>query len=152
MGIKDIKIEEEVDFEIQNLSLSKYELEDGTILRICEIPNKIFRAQNPDDSTKPSYIIAWQTNISAIVKPNLKGVPSKEKFDPKTDKLMEIEFIPLKEPINYFWLGDGTIIKSRIIVNSIKRAEKRNQYGEPIYWSIKNNNINIIDKSMQTKE
>ncbi|UJG41512.1 MAG: hypothetical protein K9W45_03375 [Candidatus Heimdallarchaeum aukensis] len=131
--IINIRIEEDLDFEIQQLNFSRYEVEDGTILRILNIPTKIFRLADYDKQGFPEYLVQHKNIVSALVPQELRGEASHEIFNLKKDRVDIIEFIPLEEPFNEFKLGDGTLLRIRLIVNQVFKSEKRNYLGEPIY-------------------
>lgn len=139
--LPQIPIEEEMDFNIFKLKFNIYELNDGSHLRLCEIPVKIFRTSkniNPNINIPvPDYLIMWNTILSALVPPDLKSTPSPELFDPKKDKMNPIDFIPLSEPFNFFDLSNGTRLKVRVLVERVFKAEKYNNLGEPVYWVTK---------------
>ncbi|MHA1401856.1 MAG: hypothetical protein ACTSQE_16015 [Candidatus Heimdallarchaeaceae archaeon] len=133
-----------MDFTIQSLSFCRYEVEDGTILRILNVPIKIFRLAEYDQQGFPEYIIQNQNIVSALVPQELRGEPSKEPFNPNKERMNLVDFVMLKEPINTFELADGTKLRTRLIVNHVYKADKRNGLGEPIY--VIKSNVSITKK------
>lgn len=130
----DVPIEEEVDFSIVKLQLNKYELDDGSILRVCDLPNKIYRIKPKTPQGIPEYLILWKPNTSALIRPEQRGPPSNSPFDPNIDPKSPIDFELLREPFNFYELSDGTRLKVRLVLERVFKAEKRNPWGEPIYW------------------
>ncbi len=151
---REISIEEDVDFKVQKFDYNKYELDDGTILRIAVIPIKIFRTSDYDNRGSPIYHVLSQTIVSAIVPQELRSEPSNNKLPPDLEKLEseDIEFRPIEEPRNEYILSDGTTIKFRCVVSNVIKYEYINQFGEPSYSINSTNTMAAISpKSIRKK-
>ncbi len=133
---RKLKLIEDMDFDIQKYSLNRYELDDGTILRVMHIPVKIFKSDKFDQRGTPIYIIQSQIIVSAIVPQELKGRPDPPLTQNEFNELdlEPIDFRILNEPWNEYNLADGTVVRLRVIINQISKSERKNQFGEPIYF------------------
>ncbi len=137
-----IKFEVEVVYDFLEFKWSIYELKDGTILRLVNIPNKIFRAVDRGPQGEPRYFLFGQNTVTAMCEK--KGEPNKSPFDPTRKDLTQIGFEEMEEPWNEFLLSDGTIIKQKTILTRVMKSEQNNSFGEPIYTVSSNNNIQVI--------
>lgn len=138
----DLNIEDDVEFEFFKFQWNRYELDDGTVLKICNIPVKILRLKERDPQGQPKYMVVSANKIlTAHVKLANRGPPSMEKFNPKTDIMNDIEFQHEREPWNEFQLSDGYKLRTKLIITKVKVSEKRNQFGEFIYYV--NSSLNV---------
>ncbi len=129
----ELKIEEELEFDFYKFNWNVYMLEDGAILKAIYLPTKIFKT-GVDSFNVPTYITAGIVTVTAIVDKELKGKPSQEPFDSKKHKSILVNFEPQDERWNLFSLSDGNLLKIKLIVSSIRKAEMYNTFGEPIYY------------------
>lgn len=148
----NFKIEEDVDLNIVELNFNKYNVEDGTILRVLDIPTKVLRLTECDAKGYPQYVFQGRYTVSALVPVKLRGKPSKEPFDQKKDATEQLDFISIIEPWNTFELADGTRLRTRLIIYDVFRSEKKNYLGEPIYVVKGNTSVNTkIPESLKKK-
>lgn len=131
MSKKTIRVEEDLDFDFEKFQWNKYQLNDGTLLRVIHMPQKVSRVREKNPMGEPNYIVFGNNIVSAIVQKELRDKPSNEVFDPS--KAKRIEAVPIEEPWNEILLADQTRIRFRIIVNQVVVSDQRNQFGEPIY-------------------
>jgi hypothetical protein len=131
---KKIDIEQDVEFEFEVFGWNRYELEDGTILKACHIPVKMLRTIQRDIQGFPIYLVLGRNIVTVHVPPTLHGVPSTEAvFDPTRELMGQVEIVTDREVWNIFKLVDGTILKTRLIVNKVLKSKSFNQFGEPVY-------------------
>ncbi len=140
----EFEITEDVEFEFINFNWNKHEVEDGTILKACHVPVKIFRTSRTDQHGYPVYLVLGKDFVTAHVPKELRQPPSSEPFDPENDQMEIIQFTVLREPWNSFELSDGTTLKIRLITNQVHVSEKRNAFGEPIYQITKTLSISAV--------
>ena len=140
---REIKIEEDVDFQVQKFNFNRYELEDGSKLRIAAVPVKIFRTEKVDQRGVPIYHVMSTNIVSAVVPSELRGPPGEiVKIDPKDT--VDVDFRVIEEPRNSYMLADSTIIRMKTTVNQILKSEHRNQFGEPSYFISSTNSISAV--------
>ena len=149
----NFEIEEDVDLNIVELNFNKYSVEDGTILRVLDIPTKVLRLTEFDAKGYPQYVFQGRYTVSALVPAKLRGKPSKEPFNQKKDVTEQLDFSSIVEPWNTFELADGTRLKTRLIIYDVFRSKKKNNFGEPIYVVNGNTSVNTkVPESLKKKQ
>jgi hypothetical protein len=135
--------ETELDFEVVKEPWNKYNLIDGSNLKMKYILLKVKRTI--PEKGKPSYAIKSQNIVEAYNVPeNLRGPPAKVALPPeelKSAKKQEIGFSTLFEEWGEYLVEDGTRIRAKLTMVEVFRTERTNPDGEPIY--IVNNGVTI---------
>jgi len=124
--------EKEVDFDVIKEDWSRYRIEDGTILRLRINVIKIIRGKM-GDLGYPEFGIHTRNLISALVKDDLKGEPSKEPLKIPQDIEKELKFKVIEEKLQEYITRDGYKISVKPVLLKVFRTKKFNQFGEPIY-------------------
>lgn len=124
----------ECDFTVISEDYSRYLLQDETILKLKIVVKKIFRSAEMTPEGIPIGLNFDSVNVvAAIVPPSLKGLPSKEVWDPRRDVGKEIKFETQEEKLQEYLTHDGFKIMVKPVVVKVLKYDKRNIYGEPIY-------------------
>ncbi|MHA1632120.1 MAG: hypothetical protein ACTSXC_04835 [Candidatus Freyarchaeota archaeon] len=126
MGFPVPKLVSELDYKIKTLEWSRYELKDGDIVKVINIPVKIFLTDQKSYEDLPVYGIFWHHIISVITPQEKRGKPSKEIPLKKLEKLphKDVEWKILEEPFSEFELiGEPIIIKAKTVVTRIQVVE-----------------------------
>ncbi len=127
--------EEEIDLDFQVLEedWSKYKVEGNVMIRFRTNVAKIFRSRGVGGTGYPTFAIAANNIVSAIVPDELKGEPSKEPVKLPEDLDKELDF----ESIDVKWqkyATEGFIITLKPNVTKIFKTKKYNDRREPIYY------------------
>lgn len=137
--------EVELDFEIVKEPWNKYNLVDGSNLKMKYILKKV-RRRIPEQG-KPSYGLKSQNLIEAYNVPkSLRGPPAKVPLPPsglKSAKKQEVGFTTLIEEWAEYLVEDGTRIRAKCSLIEVFRTEKTNPEGEPIYLANHSITLNI---------
>jgi len=130
---KLVKIDKDMDFDVIKFANNKYALDDGTILRISCIVGKVLKHSGKDEFGNPNYLVNTRNFVVAIIKPEFRGAPSSEGYDPIKDTFEHVDFMTINEPWNEYKLVDGRMLKVKLVLAQVVRYEKRNNMGEPVY-------------------
>ena len=123
-----------LDFDVVREPWNKYELQDGSILKIKVVLTKVIKRVVGQDLT---YDFETQNIIVTLVLDDLKGQP-----DTKSYSLQELQTAIVKDYIRYntiseewneYVTDDGTRIRIKATLTSVARTSKYNKNGEPIY-------------------
>jgi hypothetical protein len=127
--------EVELDFEVIKEPWNKYNLIDGSNLKIRFILLKVKRSIPPQG--KPSYNLKSRNDVVAYNVPeNLRGPPAKAPVSPeelKNVKKQEVGFSTIFEEWAEYLVEDATRIRAKVSLVEVFRAERTNDEGEPIY-------------------
>jgi hypothetical protein len=124
----------EADFVVVKEDYSRFLCKDGTIIKAKIVVKKIFF--HPEGY--PMSVALDAINVAvAVVPESLKRTPSKELYNPLTDKGKEISFDEQQVHIQEYITPDGFRVTVKPVVTKIMKYDKYNVYGEPIY------NVNI---------
>lgn len=123
----------DTDFTIVNEDWSRYLVEDGTLIKVRIVVNKILHSVDRSPIGYPNFSIASNNLVSALVPPRLKKEPSKERFDPRKDMGQEMKFEAIQENWQEYHTTEGFKISVKPVVTKIVRYMKYNVFGEPIY-------------------
>jgi hypothetical protein len=136
MEIKKIDdLGKELDFTIVSEEWNRYNLSDGSVLKIRPIVVKIFETEQKTPTGEPVFGFA-SLNVASVTVPDELKKPSKGEENIETP----VEFEPVKEIWNTFTLEERFNLKVKLVVSRVTRTSKVNQFGEPIYF-VKSNNI-----------
>jgi hypothetical protein len=137
--------EVELDFEVVKEPWNKYNLIDGTNLKMRFILLKVRRTM--PEKGKPNYSIKSNNVVEAYNVPlNLRGPPAKAVVPPeelKSAKKQEIGFSTLAEEWAEYLVEDGTRIRAKCSLVEVFRTERINPDGEPIYIANHSVTMNI---------
>lgn len=124
---------DEVDFEVIKDNWSRYQLRDGSLLRIRKPVVKILRTKVPDQFGRYNYVTPTMNLYDVIVPPNMKNAPSPDQQIGANDVLNEIEFDTINEDWSEYLLKNGTKIKIKPVLVKVTKTSKFNNFGDPIY-------------------
>lgn len=125
---------DEVDFEIIKDNWSRYQLRDGTLLRIRKPVIKILKTKIPDQFGRYNYLTPTMNIYDVIVPPNMKNIPSiPNQQVTAQDVLSEVDFDTINEDWSEYLLRNGTKIKVKPVVVKVTKTSKYNNFGDPIY-------------------
>jgi hypothetical protein len=127
----------EVDFSVAKEDWSRYQVGDGTLIRVRIVVRKITRSIELGPQGYPDFQLESMNAVSGIVPDHLKRAPSTEPWDPKRDLGEEMKFEPLEERWQEYHTTDGFKVLVKPVVMKVWRYLKYNPFGEPIY------NLNI---------
>jgi hypothetical protein len=133
MSVMDIKDLNDTDFTIVNEDWSRYLVEDGATIRLRIVVYKILRTSEKDQLGYPTFSIASNNVVGALVPPHMKKEPSQEPFDPKKDLGKEMKFETFQETWQEYHTTDGFKVLIKPVVTKIIKYLKYNSFGEPIY-------------------
>jgi len=134
----------EMDFSVIDEDYSRYQLGDGTLLKVKVVVKKIFRSPQTTPQGYPTGVGFDSENaVAAIVPQRLKREPSRERLDPTRDVGEEVKFAPEEERWQSYMARDGFKILVKPIVTKVIKYPKYNDYGEPIYSASIQTIINI---------
>jgi len=129
----------DLNFEIVQEAWNTYTLEDNAKLRARAIVSRFFSAPSPTDPPMESF--GGDTSVISVVLPSkdyeFYGEPdlsahSKNEID--SDEKTEVEFSNSSEEWNVYKIEDGTKIKVKLVIASIRRCKNlRDKDGIPIY-------------------
>src|SRR5689334_3392610 len=128
-----------VRFEIEKEVWNKYELSDSALLRVRVIMVKMLRKPNEKDSTKMDYNGEATTlvDIEPLEEFNLYGEPSNRVYLPQeiiSSNSIDVNYKTITEDWNNYRLEDGTKIKTKQVLVSVKRLlDKYDLHGIPVY-------------------
>ena len=120
-----------IDFNVISENWLKYQLGDGSILKVKSILQKVIRTDVGKYDTK---ITTMQ-----VIYPNLEllGDPSNVKINPKDlQKNMEVSDLRVENldvPHNEYLLDDNAKLKVFITVVNVGRTKYKDKDGEPVY-------------------
>jgi len=123
----------EVDFSIKAEDWSRYQVHDGTIIRVRVVVRKIIRTIDVGPQGYPDITLENINAVSAIVPDHLKKAPSTQPFDPKKDIGEEMKFEPMEEKWQEYHTTDGFKVLVKPSLMKVFRYLKYNVFGEPIY-------------------
>jgi hypothetical protein len=142
--------EVELDFEVIKEPWNKYNLTDGSNLKLRYVLTKVRRKMA--EKSKPSYALKSQNVVESYNVPiNLLGPPAKVPLSPdelKSAAKQEIGFTTLFEEWAEYLVEDGTRIRVKVSLLEVFRTEKTNPDGEPIY--IANHSMTLTVKPSKT--
>lgn len=125
----------EMDFEIIKEPWNKYQLEDGSLLRLKNPAIKTYKSKKVDQFGIPMYGFAGTALISATVPKELLGTPSADEKVESSDITNEVRFTTVCEDWCEYRLTDGAILRAKTVVTKVFKTKKFNKFGEPIYWA-----------------
>jgi hypothetical protein len=137
---------EYVDFEVEKENWNKYRLKDGAILKtkfvlINVLAEKGFKEKIKRAKTEKGIGIGFEFQSSNVIgveiPPNLMGEPTASHYSPQELEASvvedEIDFETVAESWNAYKLNDGIYMKVRNSPIRIRRTNKFDSRGVPIY-------------------
>lgn len=135
-----------IEFEVEKEVWNRYRLEDNTILKAKFVLINIFAEKDFEDKirkakTEKGAKVGFEfqsTNVvGVIVPPNLLGEPSNQHYSPQELEASvvkdEMDFETITESWNVYRLNGGIILKVRNSPIRIRRTNKFDSRGMPIY-------------------
>jgi hypothetical protein len=124
----------ETDFAVLEEDYSRYQVQDGTVLRVKIVVRKILRTPVITPQGYPAGVFIDSLNsVAAIVPQHLKREPTREPWNPATDVGKEMKFDPMEEKWQAYMTTEGYKVLVKPIVTKVIKYEKYNDYGEPVY-------------------
>ena len=133
-----------IDFDIVKEPWNKYEIQDGSVLKIRTILMKVERIL---ENKQFKFNMETQTLTVIHAGSDLKGKPN-----PKPVSNLEIQqaiekpnmrYNTIAQEFNEYALDDGTMIKIYTHVTNISRSTLKNKSGDPIYSVMSSNQVDI---------
>ena len=133
-----------LDFEIIKEPWNKYQISDGSALKIRTILKKVDRTMK---GNKPNFRIDVQPLTVIHANPELKGSPdtkphSQEEIE-RTIETDDMRYDTLSQEFNEYILDDGTKIKIYTNVTGIAKTRLYHANGDPIYKVFTSNQMEI---------
>ena len=131
-------------FEVLEEPWNEYMLSDGTKLRQKLVLTYVAKIAGAYDQLgRPIYQPAFNLAFSVVAPKELRGQPSIPPPDMRevaetASEVVEISRVVRDEPSRYRF-EDGTEASFKIVITTIKRSPKYDQFGMPIYmvdWSL----------------
>jgi len=125
----------ELGFEVIREPWNKYELPDGSTLKIKLVLTRVFRKVAKEEV---SYEFDTQ-NITCLsfVPKEAKGEPTERGYTSEelSSSIIEdnVKYITRLEEWNEYILEDGTKLKLKLTVSKVSKTNKFDKRGEPIY-------------------
>lgn len=126
----------ELDYDVIREPWNRYELEDGSHLKIRYILIGLTRKE--ESGGKGGYGIKGQNIVDLHRVPiSMKGPPADRQYNP--EELMpniindDVRYSTLNEEWNEYVAEDGAKIKVKITLVSVAKTNKFNMEGDPIY-------------------
>jgi hypothetical protein len=150
-GQPDFSASVPIDFRVGSELYSRYRLEDGSILLAKLVVTKFFSIADADPETQAKYYSSSSFILTSICPPELRGkptipLPDLTRLNPEESVPVGIK--PEQEPWNYYELGDGVSIFSRILVTGVRRTKLISGDGDPIYLIDSQTNGFRLDANM----
>lgn len=125
----------ELDFQVLREPWNKYHLKDGSYIKSRHVLQKVKKREATEQGEKDTYGFESKDLIVTYNAPeNLKGPPSKAPITPtELSKGEEVGFDIISEEWNEYVLEDGTVIRIKNTVVSVRRTDKTDRNGDPIY-------------------
>lgn len=142
--IKEVPLNE-IDFEVVKEDFTRYQLVDGTLLKIKICVIKILESIDRGIGDYPTFALCTSNVLNALVPERLKAQPS---TPPSTeDKVDEINFATTEEAWQEYKTVDGFLVRVRPVVTKVFKHGKYNVLGEPVYSTP---NIQLIQDARRT--
>lgn len=131
-----------IDFDVLKEPWIKFEISDGSILKVRTILKKVERVTKEG---KLGFNIDAQTITIIHAEPSLKGPPSKKSYSKeeiqKAINKDDMRYNTLVQEFNEYVLDDGSKIKIITNVMKISRTKLYDKTGDPVYFI--NNSITM---------
>jgi hypothetical protein len=146
----------EVDFEVEKEVWNRYELDDGSMIKMRTILVKLLAPRivpiAEAGAPRPQQFEARFQNIVAVIKAldENMGPPSGPISPQEMGSLPKIEvgYTPFAEDWNVYRLPDGSKLKVKLVVSSVSKVKDRyDQDGYPLYIVQSTNAIVPIPRS-----
>ena len=143
------------DFEIMNEHFSRWELKDGTILKIKIVLSRLFFSNTMDLDGYPSnYIFQADDIMTAIIPIELRNSEKSTKrkpLDQNEDMGEDIEFKEIRVEEQSYMTSSGYKFTIRPILDRVRKFKTYTHLGEPTY-SADFQGITNIEKMNETRE
>lgn len=135
----------EVDFRVMKEDFGRYDLSDGTLLKIKAVVHKMLRSVDINPVGYPDVAIDSSSVVTAIVPDALKGSPSAP-FDIDKERPEEVQFTP-QDVLLQEYLMDGFMVSVQPALTKVFKYNKFNARGEPVYGTVIQPilNIDVVD-------
>lgn len=123
--------ENEIDFEVINEDFTRYQVVDGTLLKIKICVLKILESADRGLGGYPVFGFVTSNMLNATVPARLRA-PHGDSATTE-DSVEEIEFKLQEDVWQEYKTVDGFIVRIKPVVTKIFKHSAHNAFGEPIY-------------------
>lgn len=121
----------EVDFRVIREDYCRYQLVDGTLLRVKICVLKIRESLERGPGGYPEFSFKVSNVLTCLVPDRLKSAPSSQVAD--NDVVEEMEFKVQDDEWQEYELLNGFLLRIKPVVTKIFKHKGYNAFGEPIY-------------------
>lgn len=125
--------EKEVDFKVTREDYCRYQLEDGTLLKVKMCVLKIGESLSRGPGGYPKFGFQINNVVTTLVPDRLRSAPSTRVVDLNTEPAKEIGFTVQENEWQEYELVDGFLVRIKPVVTKIFKYDAHNGFGEPIY-------------------
>lgn len=123
-----------IDFEVIKEPWLVYQLKDNTKLKTRYILTRLFKKIQ---EKKAVYNFDGQTITVVLISPELKGPTDNRKYSNQELQQsiiqQEVKYDVISEEWNEYYADDGTKIRMKATVTDVKKTDKHDVEGQPIY-------------------
>ena len=125
--------QQEVDFRVAREDYCRYQLVDGTLLKVKVCMLKIAESTGRGPGGYPSFAFHFNNVVTTLVPDRLKSDPSSGAVELDMQLAKEIAFEEQDNPWQEYELLDGFLVRVKPVVTKIFKHDAYNAFGEPIY-------------------
>lgn len=136
-----------MDIEAATENWSEYVTSDGSKILLRSVLVNVVRFAQYDAFGKPAYAPLSVNLMSVRAQKELRGNPTNPPPSPQELAMSTVEEVtikPIRATPNNYKLSDGTDLTLTLAITSVKRTDKYDQLGEPMYI-IESQNIIKLD-------
>lgn len=132
MSLKSLALafENEIDFKVVKEDFTRYQLEDGTLLKIKLCVHKILESEDRGTGGYPAFVLLTTNIFTALVPERLRARPH---GPVGVDNPVEISFKVEEETWQEYKTLDGFLVRARPVVTKIFKHDQHNSFHEPVY-------------------
>lgn len=123
----------EVDFRVIREDYCRYQLEDGTLMRVKMCTLKIAETTARGPGGYPGFTFYVNNMLTSLVPDRLKASPTPQVAEVNAESAEEIGFTVQEEAWQEYELVDGFLVRIKPVVTKIFKYSGYNAFGEPIY-------------------
>ncbi len=140
-------LENEIDFEVVKEDFTRYQVVDGTLLKIKICVLKILESSDRGLGGYPMFGFVTSNMLNATVPARLRSSPT----EPAATKggVEEIEFKLQEDVWQEYKTVDGFLVRIKPVVTKIFKHGKHNAFGEPIYGTDRIQAIQDVHRASQ---
>ena len=123
----------EVDFRVVREDYCRYQLDDGTLMRVKMCTLKIAETAGRGPGGYPGFAFHVNNMLTSLVPDRLKSAPARQAAEVNVEDAEEIGFTVQEEAWQEYELVDGFVVRIKPVVTKIFKHRGHNAFGEPIY-------------------